>query len=81
VITQIRFDDGAAYERYMGRWSQLAGEPFLGGPSVRSTLATMASEDLERLESRMRARLPADNTGRITDSGRAIKGRVSILTQ
>src|SRR5882672_2679905 len=26
---QIRFNDGAAYERYMGRWSQLAGERFL----------------------------------------------------
>lgn len=26
---QIRFDDGAAYERYMGRWSRLAGEVFL----------------------------------------------------
>lgn len=26
---QIRFDDGAAYERYMGQWSQLAGEIFL----------------------------------------------------
>jgi SAM-dependent methyltransferase len=26
---QIRFDDGAAYERYMGKWSQLAGEIFL----------------------------------------------------
>jgi ubiquinone/menaquinone biosynthesis C-methylase UbiE len=25
----IRFDDGAAYERYMGKWSQLAGEVFL----------------------------------------------------
>ncbi|MDX6501042.1 MAG: hypothetical protein QOG23_4302 [Blastocatellia bacterium] len=25
----IRFDDGAAYERYMGKWSQLAGETFL----------------------------------------------------
>jgi SAM-dependent methyltransferase len=25
----IRFDDGAAYERYMGKWSQLAGEIFL----------------------------------------------------
>lgn len=25
----IRFDDGAAYERYMGKWSQLAGEKFL----------------------------------------------------
>jgi len=26
---RIRFDDGAAYERMMGRWSQLAGEIFL----------------------------------------------------
>lgn len=26
---EIRFHDGAAYERYMGRWSQLAGETFL----------------------------------------------------
>lgn len=25
----IRFDDGAAYERYMGTWSQLAGDAFL----------------------------------------------------
>jgi len=28
-MTQIRFEDGAAYERYMGKWSQLAGEAFL----------------------------------------------------
>lgn len=26
---EIRFDDGAAYERYMGKWSRLAGEVFL----------------------------------------------------
>lgn len=26
---EIRFDDGAAYERYMGKWSRLAGETFL----------------------------------------------------
>jgi SAM-dependent methyltransferase len=36
---QIRFDDGAAYERYMGIWSQLAGETFLDwlarGPGLR----------------------------------------------
>src|SRR5579871_3481550 len=25
----IRFDDGAAYERYMGVWSRLVGEQFL----------------------------------------------------
>jgi SAM-dependent methyltransferase len=29
VTDQIRFEDGAAYERYMGKWSQLAGERFL----------------------------------------------------
>jgi ubiquinone/menaquinone biosynthesis C-methylase UbiE len=29
TTTAIRFDDGAAYERYMGQWSQLAGEVFL----------------------------------------------------
>ncbi|HTL28483.1 MAG TPA: class I SAM-dependent methyltransferase [Tepidisphaeraceae bacterium] len=28
-IDQIRFDDGTAYERYMGTWSQLVGESFL----------------------------------------------------
>jgi SAM-dependent methyltransferase len=29
ATNQIRFDDGAGYERYMGQWSQLAGEVFL----------------------------------------------------
>ena len=29
MTSVIRFDDGAAYERYMGVWSQLAGEIFL----------------------------------------------------
>ncbi|MEQ1909900.1 MAG: class I SAM-dependent methyltransferase [Vicinamibacterales bacterium] len=27
--TTIRFNDGAAYERYMGKWSQIAGDTFL----------------------------------------------------
>src|SRR4051794_8656613 len=26
---QIRFDDGAGYERMMGRWSRIAGDVFL----------------------------------------------------
>src|SRR4051812_20834053 len=26
---QIRFDDGAGYERMMGKWSRIAGEVFL----------------------------------------------------
>jgi SAM-dependent methyltransferase len=29
VTEPIRFDDGAAYERYMGKWSRLTGEIFL----------------------------------------------------
>src|SRR6187399_320345 len=29
VTSQIRFDDGAAYEQYMGKWSQIAGATFL----------------------------------------------------
>jgi ubiquinone/menaquinone biosynthesis C-methylase UbiE len=28
-VSEIRFDDGAGYERYMGKWSQLAGDTFL----------------------------------------------------
>ena len=50
----------------------------LGGPSVSARLKAMASDDTELLKARMRARLPADATGRITYSARAnaIKGRV-----
>jgi SAM-dependent methyltransferase len=50
----------------------------LGGPGVGPKLAAMASDDLELLKARMRARLPADATGRITYSARAnaVKGRV-----
>ncbi len=29
MSSQIRFDDGAGYERYMGTWSQLVGDEFL----------------------------------------------------
>jgi ubiquinone/menaquinone biosynthesis C-methylase UbiE len=35
---EIRFDDGAAYERYMGKWSRLAGETFLGWLAPRTGL-------------------------------------------
>lgn len=50
----------------------------LGGASVRPALAAMASEDLDLLKARMRARLPADAAGRITYGARAnaVKGRV-----
>jgi len=41
MTDQIRFDDGAAYERYMGKWSQLAGETFLdwAGSVIRLAMA------------------------------------------
>ena len=39
VQSQIRYDDGAAYERMMGGWSRIAGEIFLEwlapAPSLR----------------------------------------------
>ena len=35
---QIRFDDGAAYERMMGNWSRLAGDIFLEWLAPRSGL-------------------------------------------
>jgi len=35
---QIRFDDGAAYERYMGVWSRFAGEIFLDWLALRPGL-------------------------------------------
>jgi len=50
----------------------------LKGPSVGLKLAAMASGDLTLLQTRMRARLPADAMGRITYSAHAnaVKGRV-----
>ncbi len=50
----------------------------LGAPSVGSTLATMASEDVALLKARMGAALPLDAAGRITCRARAnaVKGRV-----
>ena len=38
VTDHIRFDDGAAYERYMGEWSRLAGETFLDWLAPKSGL-------------------------------------------
>ncbi len=38
VTNHIRFDDGAGYERYMGKWSQLAGETFLDWLAPQSGL-------------------------------------------
>ncbi|HEY8102213.1 MAG TPA: hypothetical protein VIF82_15825 [Burkholderiaceae bacterium] len=38
TTNQIRFDDGAAYARYMGMWSKLAGETFLDWVAPQSGL-------------------------------------------
>jgi SAM-dependent methyltransferase len=67
ITVQRTFDDFDDY------WTTI-----LGGASVSSQLAAMASDDLMRLRARMRARLPADATGRITYSAgaNAVKGRV-----
>ena len=35
---QIRFDNGAAYEQYMGKWSQLAGQIFLDWLALKPEL-------------------------------------------
>lgn len=50
------------------------------GRGIRRTIAAMAADDVERLKVRLRARLPADATGRITYSARAnaVKGRVTM---
>jgi len=52
----------------------------LMGPSVGPGLAAMTSEEITLLQTRVRARLPADAAGRITVSGRtnAIRGRVPV---
>ena len=48
----------------------------LMGSTIRPALAAMASSDVELLKTRVRARLPADTSGRITYAARAnaIKG-------
>jgi SAM-dependent methyltransferase len=49
-----------------------------GGPSLGPKLSALSPADLTLLQTRLRARLPADASGRITLSGRAnaVKGRV-----
>ena len=51
----------------------------VGGPSVSARLAAMTPDQLKMLQTRMRARLPADAAGRITcrATANAVKGRVS----
>lgn len=51
------------------------------GPSISGKVAAMASTDVELLKERVHARLPADETGRVTYAARAnaIKGQVPKL--
>lgn len=50
----------------------------MGGPSVAAKLAAMSAEDIARLTTALRNRLPIDSNGHITYSARAnaVKGRV-----
>jgi SAM-dependent methyltransferase len=50
---------------------------YMKSPSLGATLAAMAAADIDRLKKAVRARLPADNEGRITYGARAnaIRGR------
>jgi len=50
----------------------------LTGSSIAATVAAMEAKDLEQLKMRVRARIPADNAGRITNGARAnaVKGRL-----
>lgn len=67
IIVQRTFKDFDDY------WTTVRG-----GPSVGPQLASMASEELALLKSRMREHLPAEADGRINYSARAnaVKGRV-----
>ncbi len=50
----------------------------LGGPSTSAALRALPPDDIAQLQTRLRQRLPADSSGRITYGARAnaIKGRV-----
>jgi SAM-dependent methyltransferase len=67
IIVQRTFADFDEYWRAV-----------LGGPSTGRGLAAMAEKDAAILQARMRQRLPADASGRITCGARAnaVKGRV-----
>ena len=42
----IRFDDGAAYERMMGAWSQLVGHVILSTPAFLLRIVLAISDNL-----------------------------------
>ena len=65
-------------ERTFKNFEELWEITISGSPSIRLTLAEMSPADVELFKTRVRARLPADATGRITYQSRAnaVKGRV-----
>ena len=54
----IRFDDGDAYERFMGRWSRLAGDVFLDWLNL--PLLTTLSDSAQRRPRPDRQAAPLD---------------------
>jgi ubiquinone/menaquinone biosynthesis C-methylase UbiE len=64
-------------QRTFADFDDLWGIALISG-GIGPVIAAMSSQDAERLKSRMRARLPADEAGRITYAGRAnaVKGSV-----
>ena len=65
-------------QRTFAHFEEFWSTTLSGAPSLRPTLASMSTADVELFKTRVRARLPADAAGRITYESRAnaVKGRV-----
>ena len=65
-------------QRTFANFDEFWSTTLSGAPSLRPTLASMSTSDVELFKTRVRARLPADAAGRITYESRAnaVKGRV-----
>jgi hypothetical protein len=65
-------------QRTFANFDEFWSTTLSGAPSLRPTLASMSTSDVEVFKTRVRARLPADAAGRITYESRAnaVKGRV-----
>ena len=65
-------------QRTFAHFEEFWSTTLSGAPSLRPTLASMSTADVELFKTRVHARLPADAEGRITYESRAnaVKGRV-----
>jgi hypothetical protein len=65
-------------QRTFAHFEEFWSTTLSGAPSLRPTLASMSTADVELFKTRVHARLPADAAGRITYESRAnaVKGRV-----